>query len=464
MTKNKTADNNQTETAQSDKRSGKKNHYLRMMIVTAVFFFAMHLTFVGFTNDDSYFVQLRQDWPSLTELLLFRYRTDSSRVLSEAILFTLIRMPFIVWQILDTLICILIAHSASVILVNDKYDKKNYLIFGLFACYPYMHMGSAGWICTSLNYIWPLAAFLYALSCNMRRYRGEKVSGGAIRCGLIALVFAANCEQSATVVIMSFALVLWFMIKEKKSKWFEITALCIGIFGLIFALSAPGNEERTAMEAANWMPEFFDLSIFEKARLCSVFVFEHFVAIPDVIFFLFSLLLLFAGIKKENKLWVRIVSFVPLVTDVIFTSVYFVIDFIIGHKRNYDFSFPSVYMTDAKTVFIQLSEVAGLVIYIAAAVIVLWNVGIDFNEKLISIWCVGVGFAVRMALMLSPTMFASWHRVLIFMYFAFLGDSYLLYKKLDKEWQKYLVYAVIVIGIIANLVLIVGLQIRKAGM
>ena len=121
-------------------------------------------------------------------------------------------------------------------------------------------------------------------------------------------------------------------------------------------------------------------------------------------------------------------------------------------------------MTDAKTVFIQLSEVAGLVIYIAAAVIVLWNVGIDFNEKLISIWCVGVGFAVRMALMLSPTMFASWHRVLIFMYFAFLGDSYLLYKKLDKEWQKYLVYAVIVIGIIANLVLTVGLQIRKAGM
>ncbi|MCR5748187.1 MAG: hypothetical protein K6G03_10815, partial [Lachnospiraceae bacterium] len=160
MTDNKASDIAQNDFSKSFSKSNMKDHYLRMMVITAVFFFAMHLTFVGFTNDDSYFVQLRQEWSSLTELLFFRYRTDSSRVLSEAILFTLIKMPFIVWQILDTLICILIAHSASVILVNDKYDKKNYLIFGLFACYPYMHMGSAGWICTSLNYIWPLAAFL----------------------------------------------------------------------------------------------------------------------------------------------------------------------------------------------------------------------------------------------------------------------------------------------------------------
>ena len=79
----------------------------------------------------------------------------------------------------------------------------------------------------------------------------------------------------------------------------------------------------------------------------------------------------------------------------------------------------------------------------------------------------GVGFAVRMALMLSPTMFASWHRVMIFLYFAFLGASYLLIDlllKRKKKWQKSIIILIIAAGIIANLILTVGLQIRKRGM
>lgn len=483
----------------------KKNIYGIMMIVNLIFFAAMHATFVGFTNDDSYFVILRSEYNSLIDLLVFRYQTDSSRVLSEAILFTLIKCPFIIWQIFDVGICVLIYHCLATLFVDDKYSMDNVWVFMAFASYPFMHVGSAGWICTTLNYLWPLATLLYALVVAKRRSKGLEIGVVRYILAFVCIIFTANCEMPATVLVMVFALVLLYGIREKRSIWYEISAVVIGIAGVVFALSAPGNDERTAMEAANWMPEFFDLSIFEKARLCSVFVFEHYVAIPDVIFFLFALVLVFAGVRKKNKWWENGIAILPLGIDVLFTGYYFVKDFILGHKTTYDYSYPAIYMTDSATKFLQLSEVAGLVLFILASIYTLclvlaraekFNDGVSENTQEISaekatnkktsvttsqvradfwkknydaiwsIWMLATGFAVRMALMLSPTMFSSWHRTLIFMYFAFLYSALLVMKKcrlMEKKWMRIIIIGVLVIGIIVNLILTVGLQIRKAG-
>ena len=114
-------------------------------------------------------------------------------------------------------------------------------------------------------------------------------------------IYTAKCEKSATMLIFTLAMAIWFAIWEKRKSGYEIFGTVIGIAGIVFAMSAPGNDERTIMEAENWMPEFFDLNILEKARLCAVFVFEHFVAIPDVIFFLFSLLVAYEGIKVAQR-------------------------------------------------------------------------------------------------------------------------------------------------------------------
>lgn len=442
--------------------SKSRNLYGRMMIINALFFLLLHLTFVGFTNDDAFFVIVRSQWDSLIDLLIHRYLTDSSRVLSEAILFTLIRLPFLVWQILDTAICILVYHSLTVIFVNDKKSKNNVLIFLLFASYPYMHMGSAGWICTSLNYMWPLAAFLYAFSGVVRRGRKEKIYPLQYAAYIAAMIFTANCEMSATVLCMMFMVVFIEAVIEKRSAWFEILGVLIGIAGILFAMLAPGNGERTIMEAENWMPEFFDLNLLEKARLCSVFVFEHFVAIPDVIFFLFSGLLAVTGLDKAKKNWQKIVAVIPLLIDVLFTGYYFVKDFLLGHKLNYDFENPAIYMTDWKTMIIQLSEVTGLLLFIITAIYTIWNVLPEQKVKIGAIWALACGFAVRMALMLSPTMFASWHRTLIFLYFAFAANIILLAGQCKKRWMKVMIYVILFIGILVNLILTVGLQIRKA--
>ena len=40
---------------------------------------------------------------------------------------------------------------------------KNKILLGLCICsYPFMHLGSAGWIATTTNYLWPFTAGLLA--------------------------------------------------------------------------------------------------------------------------------------------------------------------------------------------------------------------------------------------------------------------------------------------------------------
>ncbi len=471
-TKQETAQN----VKQELKQDAKHDWYLITMIVNGLFFLVLHMTFVGFTNDDAYFAVIFGGNEGLIPLLTERYMTESTRVLSEALLILFVRSPFIVWQICDTLICILVCHAACVLLVSDRYDKKNLWVFFLFAIYPYMHMGSAGWICTSLNYIWPTAALLYALSICARRLRGEKIAVWQYVAGVAAMFFAANCQQTAAALFMAAALLaFWRMrdaVPEKKledamseqrvlAAGYEIAGMWIAIAGMVFALAAPGTAARTAMEVENWMPEFYDLNLIDKFRLCSVFVFEHFVQIPDVTFLLFSLLLFFAGADTMKKKWV---AAIPLAIDVIFTAAWFVPVFLIGHRTNYDFTTPEIWPETAKSILLQIAELLGLYVYIVLAVVILCHAIKPVKEKLALIWALGIGFATRMVLMLSPVMFAAWHRTLILLYFAFLGNSVVLLRHAEKKGRKGIVIAVTVLGIMVNLVLTVGRQIRKAGM
>ena len=61
-------------------KEGQRNWYAVSMAVCAGFFLLLHLTFVGFTNDDVYFRDVAGMWDSLPALIVHRYLTDSSRV------------------------------------------------------------------------------------------------------------------------------------------------------------------------------------------------------------------------------------------------------------------------------------------------------------------------------------------------------------------------------------------------
>ncbi|MBR6258314.1 MAG: hypothetical protein IKR23_13235 [Lachnospiraceae bacterium] len=195
-------------------------------------------------------------------------------------------------------------------------------------------------------------------------------------------------------------------------------------------------------------------------------MFEHFVAIPDVIFFFFAVMLLIAGYGKERKLWQKAVAALPLLTDIVFTSYYFVKDFIIGKKREYDYSYPTVYPGERSEVILQILELAGLIIFLAASIVTLFIIFDDMKRRFVSLWFLGSAFAVRMSLMLSATMFSSWHRTLIYLYFAMICVSCMMLDVIRKREKnpvliRILCVFTIVCGIGVNLFLTVGHQLRR---
>ena len=92
----------------------------------------------------------------IVNLLGKRYMQWSSRVVIEFVMYIMTVLPVIIWKILDIL-CIFVLYK-----ILSKY-VKNKILLGLCICsYPFMHLGSAGWIATTTNYLWPFTAGLLA--------------------------------------------------------------------------------------------------------------------------------------------------------------------------------------------------------------------------------------------------------------------------------------------------------------
>ena len=447
----------------------KQNWYLCGGAAVLVFFALLHLSFVGLFSDDLWFLDMINEANSLPELLMERYQTWTGRLILETVCFGLVKAPFFVWCIIDVLLCVLLYHSLTVVFVNDHGSVGNLWLAALMACYPFMHMASAGWISTSLNYLWPFALASYVIATQIRAIRGEKPGMREYILSVAAFIYAANSELCAvyTILCITGCVVYKRLVhsERKAVDAFEAVILIIAVAEMAFAFSAPGNALRSEIEV-RWMPEFPELSLFRKGMLCGIFVFEHFVAIPDVIFFFFAVMLLIAGYGKERKLWQKAVAALPLLTDIVFTSYYFVKDFIIGKKREYDYSYPTVYPGERSEVILQILELAGLIIFLAASIVTLFIIFDDMKRRFVSLWFLGSAFAVRMSLMLSATMFSSWHRTLIYLYFAMICVSCMMLDDIRKReknpaWIRILCIFTIVCGIGVNLFLTVGHQLRR---
>lgn len=122
-----------------------------------------------------------------------------------------------------------------------------------------MHMASAGWISTSLNYLWPFALASYVIATQIRAIRGEKPGMREYILSVIAFIYAANSELCAVFTILCIAgCVVYKRLAHSERKTvdaFEAVILVIAVAEMAFAFSAPGNAVRSATEV-RWMPEF----------------------------------------------------------------------------------------------------------------------------------------------------------------------------------------------------------------
>ena len=270
-------------TSDSETKRKKVGCYL---LVAAFFIWAHSFTEANY-SDDAWFSTMLDQY-SILGFLNWRFHTWSSRVILEGILVVLAHSDFIVWRILDTLVCLLLVWAISQIL--DMQDWHAPLWITLSLCLlPVGILYPAGWIATSTNYLWPLTAGMVSLVPLVRSLRGDTAQVdtsnkqlGILKkiASLLMLVVAANQEQIAAVLFGVYLchLIGWYVVKrremaqqmnaieyEKKPRVYPfLPELVILLASLAFIVLCPGNTSRNIQEMSSWFPEYPNYSMGER--------------------------------------------------------------------------------------------------------------------------------------------------------------------------------------------------------
>jgi hypothetical protein len=238
---------------------------------------------------------------TLPQLLLYRYQTWSSQVLIEAPLMLMSHYHLLLlWKILDTLMWA----AALAVMMRLTRHKADKLVTCLFLLYPILEMGSAGWVATTMNYLWPATACMAALISLDKLYQGEKVGFFPAIGFLLLELYGTNFE---TLGAFYFCVLFYFSIcailyKKKRSIGsilFVLLQYAISIGNMAFALTCPGNDLRKAQEIHDWMRDFVSLTKVDKLVLGTDVTGSALLS-SNLFFAAFSLMLFLAILLRKN--------------------------------------------------------------------------------------------------------------------------------------------------------------------
>lgn len=420
-----------------------------------LFFVFIHLILKSNYGDDLYFSQAL-DQTGLLSFLQERYVTWSSRLLLEAALVLVLRLPLIVWGVLDIGMVLVLFSGLRELLAPEK-GLKDSMILALLVCvYPFFHMGSAGWVTTTVNYLWPLSMAVYAISGMVRWIRGERIPWYRWILYGSAAVFGCNNELVAMMVLAAGGVGVIFAARTRKTIAVPLSGAAISLAGLLFTLTAPGNGVRMASETVTWMPDFPVFTLFDKLRIGAVSTLEHFLSIPSAVLFLFLLLTMVHVFQESKSFKKRAVSAMPVLIQAAY-GVYFVAEKLL-FTRDINYSIPEIWPISVSGVVFQGMLMASFAVMILCIAFSLAWIVKDKQTLILYLLALGAGLATRLSLSFSPTVLASSTRTYMLVYVVLLALVFLLWKRGLPKKMEYLFLGSAFLGVAYNMVTVYLMQ------
>ena len=402
----------------------KRNYVLIFSLIVFLIMLIKHLNVELGTGDDIWFLDIAQK-TNLIEYLTMRYSTWTSRLIIEAIMLILLQLPSLVWIVLDSLIFVL-AYYAIIKILNGK-DKLwiNVVAIIMFLSFSFNYFGSAGWYATTINYAWPLAFGLYALSfipsfCVSKEIR--KIDYFLLG---FSLFLSTNQEQMCALIFgFYFVALLYQYISNKKINRRLLGVMLFCLVSLLFHVTCPGNGSRTIAETAAYYPYYENYGLMDKIVLGCLSTFSFLINQKEYIVILFLLIISYLGLKSK-KIVVGFISVIPILSFLIARislrySGTGSLSQMINRFMNPMNAIPYDFLTGIYIIIILIE--AGCIIYVMHKVL-------DFDIFIFTIIIVLAAFASRFILGFSPSSFGSGARTFINMYMLLLiADIVMLFK------------------------------------
>ena len=345
------------------------------IILTTIFYL---LPIIGDDATNRY-VKTEQTLTGIFNTDIHMFWTWSSRIFINPLMFISTNIvPKWIFSLVTALLIIGIIYW-----LDNKHNNKALIIIILaMALFPFVELSTAGYIATTVTYLWPISFLCLGLTCLKHHQITWQILAGF--CFLLAL----NNEQLC--LLTTIYLAYYLILHHNKIKQL-MTLLIPWLINFCLFFFTPGNQARKISETKRWLPAFSHYNIIDKLDLGTITTIQHYLFSLSPLIIVTSIVLLAINHQKHP-----IIGWLPI-TTITLTSLIATLATIPLHFV------ATINPTIDKTVII--TYLLGLV-WLTSSMILIHNR--DLNMLLIA------GLMSRIALGFSPTIYASSTRTFIF--------------------------------------------------
>lgn len=267
-----------------------------------------------FFHDDSDVFAYFAD-PSLSIWVHDRFFYWSSRIMIEIVLGLFASRMNWLWRITDPLMYVILGFGIYRVFVTKNKNSQTMIsiIVCLILLIPQKLLSEAGWMATSLNYLWPVALGIVSLIPIRKYLYGEKIRWFEFPIYAICLIFAENMEQVAAVLFTVYLLFTIYFIAKRKFKFSIFVFFLLSVASLVFILLCPGNASRASSEIQNWFVDYPMYNNIDKIFIGLYSTMQYFVVHFNPIYFIFTISLAITVFKRYHNIGYRAISVFPVV-------------------------------------------------------------------------------------------------------------------------------------------------------
>jgi len=348
-------------------------------------------------SDDIFFYNLSKE-QNLSEFLIWRYFSWSSRIIIEAILFLVVSFGTF-FQVLFVVMLYLFCALALKHLLKPQTLLQNVIICFMLASIPFCFIKNTGWIATSANYLFPL---IFGIISFKSLYNPKpSFSYGLFL--ILATFVASSMEQLCVIMVLIFGCVgLYHLLKYKKIMWFYIIQIELCLFNIALFAFCPGNSFRFGREMRNYLLDFAQWGYFTRLYKGLSHTMDYFFDEPFCLLLVALNIIIFNILAYSKR--TKIFCFCSLIISAITTFLIF-----FWHEDMHIF-----FIIDNKLGWYYLLF-AFLFLCLIFSLFLLYKNTAFFYINLLFLF---VGLLSSAILGLSPTLYAS--SVRIFFYFIFI--------------------------------------------
>lgn len=378
----------------------KKKIILSIYYAFISFLFTLEsIIYINDAGDQTSFAYMAKKY-GFFEFAIYRYKTWSSRLLIEST--TMFMSNHYLFFDLTMLISLVIFFYCfnGIFFNKEKYWKLQFVSPVIFLlAFPSLFFTSAGLIATVTNYLFPMISFVIAWYCILQKKRLYTLLS------LPFLIFACMQEQFT---VYGFILFIYLFIKSyldnRSVDKNYLIAIIVSFIGIVSGLLSPGSDNRVFHESQLWYPDFENLSF--PIKIIKGYLETNrvlFVTSELNIVFLFLVLLIVATIVKKQY-FSAFISGTIIYTIIIhrfgisnlLTAVQRIID---DQNDRADASYFSIkenlYLLVLYTLILC---VIGVIVFLIFK---------EWKDGLTAVVILAAGYAARMTVSLSPTIYAS---------------------------------------------------------